>query len=101
MERDTGPPQRKRIVTSHLNQVVRAAKKIKKKYKQKRIGKKSTRIAADDRLKQQNTKAAKWLKDKGFLDDEVSIEKADVGKTIDLKNTSGAAIAAKNIVKKY
>ena len=32
--RDTGPPQCKRIVTSHLNQAVCAVEKIKKKYRQ-------------------------------------------------------------------
>ena len=100
--RDTGPPQRKRIVTSHLNQAICAAEKIKKKYRQKQIGKKPARIFTDgSRVKQQNTEAAEWLKDQGFLDDEVSVENADVGETIDLKKTSGATIAAKNIVKKY
>ena len=78
------------------------AEKIKKKYRQKQIGKKPARIFTDgSRLKQQNTEAAEWLKDQGFLDDEVSVENADVGETIDLKKTSGATIAAKNIVKKY
>ena len=100
--RDTSPPKRKRIVTSHLTQAVRAAEKIKKKYKQKRMGKKAARISTDDsRFKQENKKAAEWLKDNGFLDDSVPAEKADVGETIDLKKTSGASIAAKNIVKKY
>ena len=57
-----------------------------KKYRKKRIGKKPARIFTDSsHLKQQNTKAAKRLKDKGFLDDKVSVEKADVDKTIDLK----------------
>ena len=37
--RDTGPPQRKRIVTSHLNQAVRAAEKIKKKYRKNELTK--------------------------------------------------------------
>ena len=52
-------------------------------------------------LKKKTKKTAQWLKDKGFLDDNVSVEKADVGETIDLKKTSGASIAVKNIVKKY
>ena len=52
-------------------------------------------------LKKKTKKPAEWLKDKGFLDDNVSVEKADVGETIDLKKTSGASIAVKNIVKKY
>ena len=100
--RDTSPPKRKRIVTSHLTQAVRAAEKIKKKYKQKRMGKKAARISTDDsRFKQENKKAAEWLKDNGFLDDSVPAEKADVGETTDLKKTRGASIAAKNIVKKY
>lgn len=84
--RATGPPQRKRIVTSHLTQAALAAEKIMKKYRKERIGKKPANIFTDGSLlKQQNTKAAKRLKDKGFLDDKVPVEKADVGKTIDLK----------------
>ena len=83
--RDTGPPQHKRIVTSHLNQAVWAAEKIKKKYKQKRIGKKQARISTGGCPKQQNKKTSKWLKDKGFIDDEVPVEKADVSETTDLK----------------
>ena len=97
----TGALQRKRIVTSHLTQAVSAAEKIKKKYRQKQIGKKPARISTDGRLKQQNKKGTEWLKNEGCLDDEVPVEKADVGETIHLKSTSGAAIAAKNIVKKY
>ena len=66
------------------------------------MGKKAARISIDDsRFKQENKKAAEWRKDNGFLDDSVPAKKADVGETIDLKKTSGASIAAKNIVKKY
>ena len=99
--RDTGPPQRKKILTTHLTQAVQAVEKITKKYQPKRISKKPARISTDGRFKQQNKKGTKWLKDQGFLDDDVSVEKADVGETIDLKNTSRPTIAAKNIVKKY
>ena len=100
--RDTGLPKGKKIITSHLTLAVWPAEKIKKKYRQKRIGKKVARISTDgSRFKEENKEAAEWLKDKGFLDDNVSIEKADVGETIDLKKTSGASIAVKNIVKKY
>ena len=99
--RDTDPLQRKKILTTHLTQAVQAAKKITKKYQPKWIGKKLARISTDDCLKQQNKKGTKWLKDQGFLDDNVSVKKADVGETIDLRNTSGATIVAKNIVKKY
>ena len=38
---------------------------------------------------------------KNFLNDDVPIEKADVGESINLKKTRGVSIAAKNIVKKY
>ena len=100
--RDTGLPKGKKIITSHLTLAVWPAEKIKKKYRQKRIGKKVARISTDgSRFKEENKEAAEWLKDKGFLDDNVSVEKADVGETIDLKKTSGASIAVKNIVKKY
>ena len=37
--RDSDPPKRKKIITSHLTQAVLASEKIKKKYRQKRIGK--------------------------------------------------------------
>ena len=100
--RDTGLPKCKKIITSHLTQAVWVAGKIKKKYRQKQIAEKTARISTDSsRFKEENKKAAEWLKCKGFLDDNVSVEKADVDKTIDLKKTSGASIAAKNIVKKY
>ena len=100
--RDNGSPQRKRIVTSNLTQAVWAAEKVKKKYRKKRTGKKRARIFNyGSYLKQQNTKAAEFLKDKGFLDDKVPVEKADVGETIDLKKTSGATMAEKRIVKIY
>ena len=36
-----------------------------------------------------------------MLDENVPAEKADIGETIDLKKTSGASFAAKNIMKKY
>lgn len=56
--KDTGPPQCRRIVTSHLTQAVRAAEKIKKKYWQKRTGKKPATISTNgSRLKQQNKKS--------------------------------------------
>ena len=97
--RDSGPPKRKKIITSHLTQAVPASEEVKKKYRQKRIGKTTARISTD--FKQENKKAAEWLKDKGFLNDNVSVEKADVRETIDLKKTIGASIAAKTIVKKY
>ena len=63
------------------------------------MGKTAARISTD--FKQENKKADKWLKDKDFLNDNVSVEKADVCETIDLKKTIGASIAAKSIVKKY
>ena len=92
----------KKIITSHLTLAVQAAEKINKKYRQKRIGKKAARISTDgSRFKQENKKAVEWLKDKGFLDDIVSVEKADVRESIDLKKTSSASNVAKNIVKKY
>ena len=97
--RDSDPPKRKKIITSHLTQAVLASEKIKKKYRQKRIGKTAAWISTD--FKQENKKAAEWLKDKGFLNDNVSVEKADVRETIDLKKTIGASIAAKTIVKRY
>ena len=92
----------KKIITSHLTLAVQAAEKIKKKYRQKRIGKKAAKISTDGScFKQENKKAVEWLKDKGFLDDIVSVEKADVRESIDLKKTSSASNVAKNIVKKY
>ena len=102
ISRDTGPPQRKKIIASHLIQTVWAANKIKNKYRQKRLGKKQARIfTAGSRFKQVNKKIAEWLKDKGLLDENVPAEKADIGETIDLKKTSNASFAAKNIIKKY
>ena len=62
--RDTGPQQRKIIVTFYLTQADRAAEKIKKKYRKKRIGKKRARtFTYGSRLKWQNTKADEFLKD--------------------------------------
>ena len=70
--------------------------------KKKRIGKKSARISTDGTLfKKVNGKNAEWLKNDGFLNDDVPVEKADVGESINLKKTSGVSVAAKNIVKKY
>ena len=43
-----------------------------------------------------------WVaKNNGFLNDDVPVEKADVGESINLKKTIGVSIAAKNVVKKY
>ena len=46
-----------------------------------------------------NSKIRK-VQNEGLKDDKFSIEKANVGETIDLKKNSGAAIVAKSIVKK-
>ena len=70
--------------------------------KKKRIGKKSARISTEGTLfKKVNEKNAEWLKNNDFLNDDVPVEKADVGESINLKKTSGVSIAAKNTVKKY
>lgn len=74
--RGTGPPKRKKIITSHLTQAVRAADRIKSKYRKKRIGKKAARISTDGLLKNVNEKNTEWLKKNGFLNNNISAEKA-------------------------
>ena len=77
-----------------------SSRKNKEKIQTKKSQQKQAWISTDgSRFKEENKKGTKWLKDNGFLDENVPVEKADVGETTDLKKTSGASIAAKNIVK--
>ena len=80
-----------------------SSKQNKKKYRQKRISKKQARIFTDgSRFEQVNKKTAEWLKDEGLLDENVPVEKADIGETIDLKkqvvHLLQEKISSKNIV---
>ena len=77
-----------------------SSRKNKEKIQTKKSQQKQARISTDgSRFKEENKKGTKWLKDNGFLDENFPVEKADVGENTDLKKTSGASIAAKNIVK--
>ena len=99
---DRGLSQRKKIVTTYMKGAVRAAEKIKKKYKKQRIGQPN----------KQNKKATDWLQQAGYLEtkdlktmnyDNSNITDNNAKTKIDIseKKTSNAQIAAKNIVKKY
>ena len=59
--RDAGPPKRKKLVTTHLTQAVRAANKIKKKHEKKGIGKKSARISTDGTLFKKVNEKKCWV----------------------------------------
>ena len=74
--RGTGPPKRKKLITSHLTQAVCAANRIKNKYRKNRIDKKAARVSTDSLLKKVNEKNTEWLKKNGFLNNNVSAEKA-------------------------
>ena len=123
---DTGPKQSKKYITTIMKGSVRAAERVKEKYKnhqrKKQIG----------QLNKQNKASACWLKAAGYLDtkDQDAIRyifnvprnnvsnnsnnnnndnnnnnnkpTEPVGDIIDLKKSSGATqLVAKNIVRKY
>ena len=112
---DSSPQKSEKYITTQLNNVVKAANKIKEKYKKQQ--KKSI-----GQLNKKNNTSANWLKAAGYLDtkDQDSIQyifnvppknnennnlaTEPVDDVIDLKKTSGTTatqLVAKNLVRKY
>ena len=62
IDKDTGLPKCKKVVATYMNRAVKAAERIKKKYKKER------KLRKIGELNNQNKAATDWLRQAGYLD---------------------------------